>query len=185
MTERSVRPGLGPALACVLFLGLAGTAAAAASTTGDRPERDGSAVEEQDARLGPISLQQAAPATEAVKSSDLAPLASCPSTVLAGDGSTSGNGRAPMARYRGIRAVYLITAAELAASGLPNGSTPTAIGWRYSTAPGGVGASGTLTVYLQHVGHHEHEKQLLRRGDLRHDHRPQRRDHAPEHHRTV
>jgi hypothetical protein len=80
----------------------------------------------------------------------LAPNAVCASTLLPSDGSTSGNGRAPSARNRGNRAVYLITAGELAASGLPSGVSPSALGWRYSTGPG-VTATGTLTIYLENT----------------------------------
>ena len=43
-------------------------------------------------------------------------LASCSSSILPSDGGTSGNTRAPNPRYRFGRAVYLITASELAAA---------------------------------------------------------------------
>ena len=77
-------------------------------------------------------------------------LASCSSSVLPSDGGTSGNTRAPNPRYRGGRAVYLITASELAAAGIPAGATVTAIGWRYATAPGVV-TTGTLQVFLENT----------------------------------
>jgi len=73
----------------------------------------------------------------------------CPVIGLVGDGSTSGNARAPSVRYRYARAVYLITATEFAGSGLLNGSI-TGIGWLYQTAPGLVGAA-PLKVYLQNT----------------------------------
>jgi len=88
-----------------------------------------------------LSSRKDAPASEL--------LAGCPTTALPTDGSTSGNARAPLARFRGSKAVYLITAAELAASGLPSGAL-SGIGWRYSTAPGVV-ATGTLIVYLENT----------------------------------
>ncbi len=77
-------------------------------------------------------------------------VSSCPLTVLPGDGSTSGNARAPSTRFASSRAVYLITAAELAASGYSNGQSPTSIGWNYDTAPG-VGGTAPLKVYLQNT----------------------------------
>jgi hypothetical protein len=80
----------------------------------------------------------------------LAPLANCGTTVLPNDTSTSTQGRAPSIRYRGIKGVYLLTPAELAAAALPNGASPTGIGWRYSATPGLV-RSGTLKVYLQNT----------------------------------
>ena len=72
----------------------------------------------------------------------------CAMTVLPNDNSTSGNERAPMIRNRWGRSVYLITAAEMAASGFTSGSSPVAIGWNYYTAPGAAG-SGPLIVYMQ------------------------------------
>src|ERR1043166_7368074 len=60
---------------------------------------------------------------------------SCSLTVLATDGSTSGNARAPSTRFAGSRAVYLLTASELASAGLVNGTMPTFLGWTYAAAP--------------------------------------------------
>jgi hypothetical protein len=76
--------------------------------------------------------------------------AGCPLTVLTTDGTTQRNERAPNANFLSGRAVYLITAAELAANGLTSGTVPSAIGWHYSTAPG-VTAAGNLIVYLQNT----------------------------------
>jgi hypothetical protein len=106
-------------------------------------------VDERDNRLLPKSLNTPIP-TSPANGQSLAPDAQCGVTFLPSDGGTSSHGRAPSVRYRGIKSVYLITAAELAASGLPSGVTPTGIGWHYSTAPGNVGA-GMLTVYLQNT----------------------------------
>jgi uncharacterized repeat protein (TIGR01451 family) len=77
-------------------------------------------------------------------------VSACTLTVLPNDGSTSANARAPQTRSRYERSVYLITAAELATSGLANGSSITGIGWTYYTAPGLAG-SGPLIVYLQNT----------------------------------
>ncbi len=73
--------------------------------------------------------------------------ANCPLTVLPGNGSTSGNARAPSTRYRFARSTYLITAAEMAASGIQPG-VMTGIGWTTSTASGVAGAA-PLKVYLE------------------------------------
>ena len=80
-----------------------------------------------------------------------APLvASCTKAVLVNDGSTSGNARAPITKFGFERAVYLITATEMAAAGYTNGSSPTVIGWNYSTAPT-VAGSAPLIVYMQNT----------------------------------
>lgn len=96
-----------------------------------------------------MSLLAASPAVERNLGSPGPPLA-CPITVLPSNGTTSGNERAPNSNFLFGRAVYLITAAELAASGLASGASPGAIGWHYATAPG-VSASGNLTVYLENT----------------------------------
>lgn len=70
-------------------------------------------------------------------------------TVLPNNGGTSGNGRAPSVRYSHARAVYLITPAEMAASGFINGSLVSGIGWTYQAA-GAAGIAG-LKVYLQNT----------------------------------
>jgi hypothetical protein len=75
--------------------------------------------------------------------------AQCPKKVLAGNGSTSGNARAPITTFRYERSVYLIRASELTAAGYANGSIPTSIGWNYLT--GSTGGSGPLVVYLQNT----------------------------------
>lgn len=73
----------------------------------------------------------------------------CTMTVIPNDGGTSGNARAPNTNWRWGRAVYLITASELAASGYPPGASSTTIGWNYQT--GGVADSIPLTIYMQNT----------------------------------
>src|SRR5262245_32235536 len=109
------------------------------------------AVDERDANVSGHAILPAPPSEAVVSPSPEAPDAVCATTVLATDGSTSGNARAPSSRYRGAKTVYLITAAELAAAGMPNGASPSAIGWHYSTAPGVAPTNGTLIVYLQNT----------------------------------
>ena len=75
---------------------------------------------------------------------------SCPRTVLATDGSTSANARAPATRFATSRAVYLITPAELAADGFQNGTAPTTIGWNYQAAPV-TGGSAPLIIYMENT----------------------------------
>lgn len=75
--------------------------------------------------------------------------ATCPQVVLPNNAGTSGNERAPTTNFAFGRAVYLITAAELAAAGYPSGSSPTTIGWTYST--GGIAGSAPLIVYMQNT----------------------------------
>ena len=114
------------------------------------PASDGIA-EESEVAAGPQSLSIASPVTLAAGTSEtLAPDAVCATTVLPNNGGTSGNGRAPLANFRGIKTVYLITAAELGAAGFPTGASPTAIGWHYSTAPSAA-RTGTLKVSLQNT----------------------------------
>lgn len=71
--------------------------------------------------------------------------------VLPSTNSTSGNSRIP--RNAGVyfqRCEYLITAAEMAASGFPSGNTVDAIGFLIATA--GVGTqTGTLNIYLRNT----------------------------------
>ncbi len=71
-------------------------------------------------------------------------------TVLPNNGSTSVNARAPSTSYASSRAVYLITPAEMAASGYPNGMVPTSLGWNYLVGPTISGAA-TLKIYLQNT----------------------------------
>lgn len=70
-------------------------------------------------------------------------------TVLANDGGTSGNGRAPSIAFRRIRTHYLITAAELAAAGYTNGSVPGRIGWTYSA--NSAGGTTPLIIYMENT----------------------------------
>jgi hypothetical protein len=75
--------------------------------------------------------------------------ATCPQVVLPNDGSTSGNARAPQTRNQFERSVYLIKATELAAAGFTAGTTPTTIGWTYTT--GGTAGSAPLILYLENT----------------------------------
>jgi hypothetical protein len=71
-------------------------------------------------------------------------------SALLSNGSTSGNSRAPQGLQRYSRTVYLITAAEVTASGLVNGDVINAIGFNYSTAQN-VATTGNYTVYMQNT----------------------------------
>ena len=75
---------------------------------------------------------------------------SCPLTVLPNNGGSSGNERAPHTNFRFGRSVYLITAAELAASGYPSGQIPTTVGWTYLVG-GTAGGSAPLIIYLENT----------------------------------
>ncbi len=75
--------------------------------------------------------------------------AQCPVTLHNGNG-TSGNARAPMGNFRYERSVYLITASEIAAAGIPSGINLGSIGWVYSTAAS-VSVSGNLTIYMENT----------------------------------
>ena len=134
------------AAVCSLVIGLGSVGAVVPVASDD------AVVVERDATASPHSLVLAAPAatTQAVATPDAPSVAGCPITALVSDGSTSQNERAPNSNFLFGRAVWLITAAELAANGLPSGTVPSAIGFRYATAPGVV-ATGTLRVYLQNT----------------------------------
>ena len=73
----------------------------------------------------------------------------CARTVLPHTNVATSSARAPLARTRFARAVYLITAAELADT-FPSGTSPTFIGWTYSTAPN-VAGSAPLTIYMENT----------------------------------
>jgi len=77
-------------------------------------------------------------------------------TVLPGNGSTSGNGRAPQGSRRFINTKYIITGAEMTASGFFGAVT--SVGWRWNvpsppavTGPTAqsVATTGSLRVYLK------------------------------------
>jgi hypothetical protein len=68
---------------------------------------------------------------------------------VSGNG-TSGNARAPQGTRRYARSVYLITAAELTASGLVNSDIINSIAFTYTTAQD-IATTGNLTVYLQNT----------------------------------
>ncbi len=65
-------------------------------------------------------------------------------------GSTSGNTRAPGNTFRYQRTEYLITPAEMAASGFPVGYEVNSIGFLIGTA-GATSQTGTFTVYLKNT----------------------------------
>lgn len=70
--------------------------------------------------------------------------------VLPTSGATSGNSRAPSNFWKYQRTKYLITPADMAASGFPTGSVVSSIGFFINTA--GVGTlTGTLKVWLQNT----------------------------------
>jgi hypothetical protein len=134
------------AVVCSLAIGL-GPVAAVTPVASD----DG-VIQERDSNANPRSLVVGAPepTTQSAVHPDAPTVAGCPITTLVSDGSTSGNERAPNSNFLFGRAVWLITATELAANGLPSGTVPSAIGFRYATAPGVV-ATGSLKVYLQNT----------------------------------
>ena len=68
--------------------------------------------------------------------------------ALPNNGSTSGNSRAPQGLQRYSRTVYIITAAEMAASGLSNGDVIKSIGFNYSTAQD-ISTTGNFIVYME------------------------------------
>ena len=77
--------------------------------------------------------------------------------VLPGNGSTSNNGRAPQGSRLFVNSKYLITAAEMSASGFA-GNPVTSVGWRWNAPrPAGAGApvaqsvatTGNLKVFLK------------------------------------
>jgi len=154
MTLRSDRPAFGrpsrrfTALFMLGFLLLgARTAAAAGSELAS-----GKVDDSGDIANPPRSLTLPKPALLSQTSGTPEPLsaADCAVTVVQTDGGTSISQRAPNSNALFGRAVYLVTAAEAAATGLTAGTVPSAIGWRYSTPPGVV-ANGTLIVYLQNT----------------------------------
>jgi hypothetical protein len=130
----------------LVTLGSVRTGAAPAAPSSD------AAFEDVDGRTIPQSLAPGAPvAPVPMSAAPSAPtVAGCVVRVLPNDGTTSGLERAPNANFLFGRSVYLITAAEAAANGLVSGTSPGAIGWHYSQAPG-VTAVGTLIVYLQNT----------------------------------
>jgi hypothetical protein len=78
-------------------------------------------------------------------------------TVLPGNGSTSGNGRAPQGSRLFNNTKYLITGAEMSASGIP-ASPITSVGWRWNVprlaaagapAAQSVATTGNLKVFLK------------------------------------
>ncbi len=77
-------------------------------------------------------------------------LAGCPIVALPGNGSTSGNARAPIGNFRYERGVYLITAAELAAAGFASGQNIGTIQWTYFVAHN-ISVSGNLQVWFENT----------------------------------
>ena len=76
--------------------------------------------------------------------------APCQVTVLVDDHSNSQNARAPSTRFKFARAVYLIKADEIAASGFQLGNLLNSIGWTYG-APPLIAGSAPLTIYMQNT----------------------------------
>lgn len=71
-------------------------------------------------------------------------------SALPGNGSTSANGRAPQGSQRYNRSVWLISATEMAASGLTTGVSFNSITFTY-TIPQNVATSGNIIVYLENT----------------------------------
>jgi hypothetical protein len=71
-------------------------------------------------------------------------------SLLPNENGTSGNSRAPQGTQRYIRTAYLITAAEIANVGVPNGAAFYSLGFNYYTAQN-VATTGTLKIYLQNT----------------------------------
>src|SRR5689334_11334408 len=70
--------------------------------------------------------------------------------TLPNNNSTSGNGRAPQGSTRYNRSIWLITAAEMTASGFANGSVVNSLGFNYATAQN-IATTGNITIYLQNT----------------------------------
>ncbi|GGD13788.1 T9SS type A sorting domain-containing protein [Flavobacterium orientale] len=70
--------------------------------------------------------------------------------ALPGNGSTSQNGRAPQGAQRYNRSVWLISAAEMSASGLTTGTSFNSITFSY-TVPQNIATSGNMIVYLENT----------------------------------
>jgi len=101
--------------------------------------RQSSAIIDDGTEYSPLTTQWSNPETDAMS------IWALPSV-----GSTSGNTRCPGNTFRYQRTEYLITAAEMAASGFPVGSEINSIGFLIATA--GVGTqTGTFTVYLKNT----------------------------------
>ncbi len=75
-------------------------------------------------------------------------------TVLPGNGSTSGNGRAPQGSRRFVNIKYVISGAEMTASGF-GANAITSIGWRYNVPGFGTpvaqsfATTGRIIVYVK------------------------------------
>ena len=70
--------------------------------------------------------------------------------VLPNNGGTSQNGRAPQGLRPAGRSVWIITAAEMAASGFSSGSVVNSLGFNYLVAHN-AGITGTIVIYLQNT----------------------------------
>ena len=70
--------------------------------------------------------------------------------ALTNNGSTSPNSRAPQGSQRYSRTVYLITAAEVMASGLVNGDIINSIGFNYFAAQN-IATTGNFIVYMENT----------------------------------
>ncbi|WP_445719218.1 T9SS type A sorting domain-containing protein [Flavobacterium sp.] len=71
-------------------------------------------------------------------------------SALPAASATSANSRAPQGLQRYSRTVYVITAAEMATSGLSNGDVISAIGFSYATAQN-IPTTGNFIVYMENT----------------------------------
>lgn len=71
-------------------------------------------------------------------------------SVLPNNGSTSGNARAPQGAVRYARTCYIISPAEMTASGFPNATAVSALSFEFGTAQD-IATSGTLKIYIQNT----------------------------------
>ena len=81
-------------------------------------------------------------------------------SILPTTGGTSGNARAPQGTFRYIRTCYVITAAELAAAGVPNGAKFSLLGFYYSVAQN-IETTGAMKIYLQNTSDAAYAKPSL------------------------
>ena len=161
--RRAIRNGLGLSLGVVLFA--ASTLATFASGTAQAGNVPGSGiakkliqVEATDGSVTTVTVN-ALKAGETGIPSNSKLFATNPNKTLAttcsvqvtpATNGTSGNGRAPSTRYRYIRAVYIIPAAELAAAGVLAGAPIATIGWNMDTGSGVAGVA-PLKIYLENT----------------------------------
>lgn len=71
-------------------------------------------------------------------------------SVLPNNGGSSGNGRAPQGAVRYNRSIWLVTAAEMTASGFTNGTVVSSLGFNYFAAQS-IATTGNIVIYLQNT----------------------------------